>query len=136
MPTSMLIVLAAVVAGWFVQLYLTFKQSEAFNKQVVHLRKQGTVTVGVAGRRYRGGRAYVALALDDRGVVADAITLSGWTTFARGRQLSALVGRKVTQIKGDREIPGLTKQQRDAAREALVMLDHERRRPTAPAPTG
>jgi DNA-binding transcriptional regulator of glucitol operon len=135
MPASMVLVLAAVVAGWLVQLYLTFKQSEAFNKQVVHLRRQGTVTVGAAGRRYRGGRAYVALAVDERRVVVDAITLSGWTTFARGRRLPTLVGVKANQIKGDRHVPGLTNQQRDAAREALVLLDHERRRPAAVAAT-
>ena len=127
MPTSMLIVLAAVVAGWIVQAYLSFNQQLAFNKQVVALKRQGTVTVGVAGRRYRGGRAFVALALDDRGVVADAITLSGWTTFARARPLAPVVGRKATQVKGDRKIPGLTQQQRNAAREALVLLDQERR---------
>jgi glucitol operon activator protein len=125
----MILVLAAVVAGWLVQLYLTFQQSTAFNKQVVGLRKQGTVTVGVAGRRYRGGRAYVAMAVDDHRIVRDAITLSGFTTFARGRSLPALVGVKASLIKGDRHIPGLTHQQRDAAREALVLLDHERRRP-------
>jgi glucitol operon activator protein len=131
----MIIVLAAVVAGWIVQVYLTFNQSVAFNKQVVALRKQGTVTVGVAGKRYRGGRAFVALALDERGVVADALTLSGWTTFARGRRLTPLTGFKATQIKGDRDIPGLTTQQRDAARAALDLLDKERGQ-TAPAAAG
>jgi DNA-binding transcriptional regulator of glucitol operon len=136
MPTSMLIVLAAVVAGWLVQAYLSFNQQVAFNKQVVALKKQGTVTVGVAGRRYRGGRAFVALALDEQGVVTDTLTLSGWTTFARGRRLAPLVGSTATQIKGDREFPGLSNQQRDAAREALVLLDHERRPQSSPAPTG
>jgi glucitol operon activator protein len=136
MPTSMLIVLAAVVAGWIVQAYLSFNQQLAFNKQVVALKRHGTVTVGVAGKRYRGGRAFVALALDERGVVADTLTLSGWTTFARGRRLAPLVGSTATQIKGDREIPGLSKQQRDAAREALVLLDQERRPQTTPAASG
>jgi DNA-binding transcriptional regulator of glucitol operon len=135
MPTSMLIILAAVVAGWLVQAYLTFQQSIAFNKQVVGLRRQGTVTVGVAGKRYRGGRAYVALALDEHGVVADAITLSGWTTFARGRHLVSLGGLGTGQIRGAGDIPGLTTQQRDAARVALDLLDQERGT-TAPAATG
>jgi DNA-binding transcriptional regulator of glucitol operon len=136
MPTSLLIVLSAVVAGWLVQLYLTFKQSEAFNKQVVRLRRQGTVTVGVAGRRYRGGRAYVAMAISDRKVVVDAITLSGWTTFARGRTLTALVGTRTSQVKGTQVIPGLTHQQRDAAREAVVLLERERRQPSVQPGTG
>ena len=76
--TTALVLLAAVVAGWVVQVYLTYQQSMAFNRSVTALRKHGTVSVGVAGRRYRGGRAFVAIAVDDHGKVADAISLSGW----------------------------------------------------------
>ena len=82
---SALIILAAVVAGWFVQMYLTYQQSMAFNAQVRGLRSAGTVSVGASGKRYRGGRAYVAVAVDDRRIVRDALVLSGWTTFARGK---------------------------------------------------
>jgi DNA-binding transcriptional regulator of glucitol operon len=117
-----LMLLAAVVAGWLVQMYLTLRQSTAFNKRVVELRSQGTVVVGVAGRRYRGGRAYVALALDDHRVVRDALTLQGWTTFARGNPLPALVGVRASKLAGPRDVPGLTPQQRDAARMAVVSL--------------
>ena len=58
-------VIAAVVAGWMVQLYLTYQQSAAFNRAVTALRKQGTVSVGAGGRRYRGGRS-IELDLRDR----------------------------------------------------------------------
>ena len=64
------------------------------------------------------------------GKVADAISLSGWTTFARGRPVPALRGAKVNQLKGDREIPGLTPQQRDAAREAATHLKNRSVAPT------
>jgi len=121
MPTAF-VLLAAVVAGWLVQMYLTYQQSMAFNDQVRRLRRSGTVSVGVAGRRYRGGRAFVALAVDERAIVRDAVTLSGWTTFARGRALPGLVGAKVNQVQGDRDYPGLTTSQRDAAREAVTLL--------------
>jgi DNA-binding transcriptional regulator of glucitol operon len=120
--TTPLILLAAVVLGWIVQAYLTYQQSMAFNDQVRALRRSGTVSVGVAGNRYRGGRAYVAVAVDEGKVVRDALTLSGWTTFARGRSLPALVGAKVNQVKGDRDFPGLSKQQREAARQAVTLL--------------
>ena len=137
MPTSMLVVLAAVVAGWLVQAYLAIQQSISFNQQVVRLKRQGVVTVGVAGKRSRGGRAFGALALDEsRGLVVDGISLSGWTTFARARQLTPVAGLTTSEIKADGEIPGLSKQQRDAAREALVLLDQERRGRTAPASAG
>jgi len=124
-----LILLAAVVAGWTVQMYLTLQQSTAFNKRVVELRRQGTVAVGVAGRRYRGGRAYVALAIDDADVVCDALTLQGWTTFARGRPLPALLGLRRRTLAGDRDVPGLTAQQREAARMAVESLKEHSDRP-------
>ena len=125
--TTPMLLLAAVVAGWLVQLYLTYQQSMAFNEQVGKLRKSGLVSVGVAGQRYRGGRAFVAIAVDEQGVVRDSLTLSGWTTFARGRPLPGLVGQKINWLKGEREIPSLTKQQREAARQAATLLKQEGR---------
>ena len=128
------LLLAVVVAGWLVQLYLTYKQSVAFMADVRSLRKSGTVSIGIDGKRYRGGRAYVAIAVKD-GIVQDALTLSGWTTFARGRPLPDLVGWKVSQVKGDREIPGLTTQQRGAARQAVTLLKEEGSRTPTNTPT-
>ena len=67
----MWLLVAAVVAGWIVQLYVTYQQSMAFNTAGrATLQAHGTVSVGVGGKRYRGGRAFVAIAVDDRGVVA------------------------------------------------------------------
>jgi DNA-binding transcriptional regulator of glucitol operon len=133
--TTPFVLLAAVVLGWIVQAYLTYQQSMAFNDQVRALRRSGTVSVGVAGNRYRGGRAYVAVAVDDdANVVRDAMTLSGWTTFARGKSLPALVGAKVNQVKGDRDFPGLSKQQREAARQAVTLLQQGGGRPSSDVP--
>lgn len=114
-----ILLIVAVVAGWMVQMYLTYQQSMAFNRQVLALRRQGTVSVGVAGKRYRGGRAFVALAIDDHGIVRDAITLSGWTTFSRGRPLPGLHGRKTSRILAAKAVPGLSTQQLEAARQAV-----------------
>lgn len=133
--TTPFVLLAAVVLGWIVQAYLTYQQSMAFNDQVRALRRSGTVSVGVAGNRYRGGRAYVAVAVDDdANVVRDAMTLSGWTTFARGKSLPGLVGAKVNQVKGDRDFPGLSKQQREAARQAVTLLQQGGGRPSSDVP--
>ena len=120
-PTPALL-LGAVVAGWMVQLYLSYRQSQDFMTQVRGLRDRGKVSIGLGGRRYLGGRAYIAIAVDDHGKVADALTLSGFTTFARGRKVPSLLGVKVNQLKGDREIPGLTKPQRLAARQAAELF--------------
>lgn len=128
-----LVLLVAVVAGRLVQMYLTYQQSMAFNRRVATMRDAGTITVGVAGKRYRGGRAFVALAVDERGVVRDALTLSGWTTFSRGRPLPDLVGARVKHLRGDRHFPGVSNQQRAAAREAVTLLRQEGGRPTPAA---
>jgi DNA-binding transcriptional regulator of glucitol operon len=114
-----ILLLVALVAGWMVQMYVTYQQSTAFNRQVRALRGSGTVSVGVGGKRYRGGRAFVALAFDDQGVVRDAVVLSGWTTFSRGRRLEALVGVKTRRIRAGAVLPGLTRQQQEAAVHAV-----------------
>ena len=116
---SPMLIIAAIVAGWMVQMYLTYQQSMAFNRQVLALRRQGTVSVGAAGKRYRGGRAYVAIAMDDDGVVRDAITLTGWTTFSRGRPLTGLIGLRTSRVVAARPIDGLSTQQHEAARQAV-----------------
>jgi DNA-binding transcriptional regulator of glucitol operon len=113
------LLIVAVVAGSLVQTYFTYRQSMAFNKQVMTLRNQGTVSVGVAGKRYRGGRAYVAMAIDEHGIVRDALTLTGWTTFSRGKRLDGLVGLKTNRIVDTLPLPGLKKQQQEAARQAV-----------------
>jgi DNA-binding transcriptional regulator of glucitol operon len=115
-------ILLAVVAGWLVQLYLAYQQSMAFNRRVRELRASGAVTVGSAGRRYRGGRAFVALAVDEHRIVRDAISLRGFTTFARARPAPALFDVKVSHIRGDRDFPQLTRQEREAARQAVTLL--------------
>jgi DNA-binding transcriptional regulator of glucitol operon len=114
-----ILLIVAVVAGWMVQMYLTYQQSMAFNRQVLALRRQGTVSVGVAGKRYRGGRAFVAIAIDDHGIVRAAITLRGWTTFSRGRPLDQLLGLRTSRILSATSIPGLSTNQHEAARHAV-----------------
>jgi glucitol operon activator protein len=121
MTTTMTVLIAAVVAGWVLQLMLAYRQSMAFNDAVRAMRRQGVVSVGVAGRRYRGGRQYVAFAADEQGRVRTALTLRGFTTFARPRPLPALFDTRVTALRGDRAIPQLSRQQREAARQAAEL---------------
>lgn len=128
MPTPMLLLLA-VVAGWMVQLYLSYQQSMSFSDDVRRLRRSGTVSVGSGGRRYRGGRAFVALAFDEHGIVRDAIELSGFSNFARSQPFPAVVGLKAGQLRGRRDIPGLETKHRDAVRQAAELFQEG-----APAP--
>ncbi|HWL49312.1 MAG TPA: transcriptional regulator GutM [Acidimicrobiia bacterium] len=114
-----IILIVAVVAGWMVQTYFTYRQSMAFNRDVMALRNKGTVSVGVAGKRYRGGRAFVAIAIDDHGVVKDALTLTGFTTFSRAKTLPALFDVTTSRIHAEEQLPGLSPQQHEAARQAV-----------------
>ena len=116
---SVLLLIAALVGGWMVQMYLTYQQSMAFNRQVLAMRARGTVSVGAAGKRYRGGRAFVAVAIDDHGVIRDAITLKGWTTFSRGRSLPGVIGLRTSRIAAAEALDGLSTQQHEAARQAV-----------------
>lgn len=134
--TTTVLLLGAVVAGWVVQTLLTYRQSMAFRRQAAALRQRGTVSVGAGGRRYRGGRAFVALAVDESGRVRDAIVLRGWTTFSRARPLPAVVGQRAGKLTGAAEVPGLETNEREACREAATLLGasaaasaEERRRP-------
>ena len=124
-----LLLLAAVVCGTIIQLLLAYHQSMEFNRATRALRKDGTVSVGRGGRRYRGGRAFVAIAVDDHGIVRNAISLQGFTTFARSRPLPALFGVKASQLRGDRDLTGVTRQQREAARQAAGFLKSHRPAP-------
>jgi glucitol operon activator protein len=100
-------------------MYLTYQQSMAFNRQVLALRRRGTVSVGVAGKRYRGGRAFVAIAVDDHGIVRDALSLTGLTTMSRGKPLAGLFDVKTRRILSDKPIPGVSRTQHDAAKQAV-----------------
>lgn len=124
-----LLLLAAVVGGTIIQQLFAYKQSQEFNRATRELRKDGAVSVGRGGKRYRGGRAFVAIAVDDRGIVRNAITLQGWTTFARSRPLPALFGVKVSVLRGDRDLTGVSPQQREAARQAADFLKSHRPAP-------
>lgn len=115
------IIIAALVAGWLVQIFLTFRQSMSFNDDCRTLRSSGTVSVGVGGNRYKGRRSFVAIAIDADGIVRDAITLGGLTTFARARPLPGLFDVKVSVLRGDRDLPTVSPSQRLAARQAAEL---------------
>ena len=115
------IIIAALVAGWLVQIFFTYRQSMAFNDEVRKIRKAGTVSVGVGGNRYKGRRSFVAIAIDEAGVVRDAITLGGLTTFARAKPLPGLFDVKVSVLKGTRDLPHVSPSQRLAARQAAEL---------------
>ena len=122
-----LALLAAVVGGSVLQTVTTVRQQKAFLADLRRLRRYGQVAVGKAGKRYLGGRAYVALAVDPAGVVTGALVLRGFTTFARARDLPVLVGHRISRLSTDVDVPGVTPTERVAVVEAATALKKARK---------
>lgn len=126
------LLLAAVVAGWLLQMLLSYRQGRAFQSETALLKPYGQITVGSGGSRYRGGRAFVALAVDASGHVRAASVLRGWTTFARSRPLDAAVGKSLKRLAAQSPISELDAPVRDACRQAAELLIAARRSGATP----
>jgi DNA-binding transcriptional regulator of glucitol operon len=120
--TLIVSLIGAIAAGMVVQTILTFKQTSAFSAAVRDLRQHGAVSVGGGGKRYRGGKAFVAIAADDRGRVTKAVSLSGWTTFARPTELHHVQGLKLSQLRREEPIPLIRPRERSALQNAAQTL--------------
>lgn len=115
------LILVLIGVMWFAQLILTYKQAMKFNDSLKALRAQGESAVGMGGKRYRGGRAFVAIARQGDTVV-DARVMTGWTVFAGPKPFPALKGLSLTELAGDGDIPQLNRKVRGAAQMAASTL--------------
>lgn len=108
--------------AWAVQLFLAWRQAQRFQKQLAALRKSiegGTVAIGVGGKRYRGGRAYVALVADVNGEITDGLLLSGFTVMAKGKPFADYKGFHIKDVmSGDRVAANRKAKITDASRMA------------------
>ena len=84
--------------AWAIQLFFAWRQAQRFQKQLSTLRKEGVVAIGVGGRRYRGGRAYVALVANESGVISNGLLLSGMTVMAKGKPFTDYKGFHIKEI--------------------------------------
>ncbi|HUW88335.1 MAG TPA: transcriptional regulator GutM [Candidatus Paceibacterota bacterium] len=102
--TNLTRILLVIAAMWAAQVALAFMQAKRFQADLSALRKLGTVAVGMGGRRYRGGRAFVALTVDGNEIVQDGLVLKGFTVFANSRKLNNYIGFSLDDIlSGKRE---------------------------------
>ena len=82
------------------------------------------MSVGAGGKRYRGGRAFVAIAVDDDGVVRDASVPQRLHHLRpRAKAVPELLGLRLNVLRGEREIGGLSRAQREAARQAAELFE-------------
>lgn len=113
--------------AWAFQLFLAWRQANRFQKQLADLRKSidgGIVAIGVGGRRYRGGRSYVALLADKNGVVSDGLLLTGITVMAKGKPFTDYKGFHIKEIiSGDRVAANRKQKITDATRMAAEHID-------------
>jgi glucitol operon activator protein len=105
------------------QLYLTAQQSKHFMAEVRRLRQNGTVAIGLGGRKWLGRKAYVALSVDPSRRVIEAVVLRGITQFARPKPAPHLVGWTTKRLAGKASVPGADKIERAAARQAAETLN-------------
>ena len=121
--TKLLLVIAAM---WASQLALAYLQAKKFQADLRSLRQYGTVAIGMGGRRYRGGRAFVALAADENGMIVTGLVLRGLTVFAKSKPLNTYNGFSLTDIiSGTRVVEGEPKKVQEAAQMAAQHIqDH------------
>jgi glucitol operon activator protein len=121
--TKLLLVIAAM---WASQLALAYLQAKKFQADLRSLRQYGTVAIGMGGRRYRGGRAFVALAADENGLIVTGLVLRGLTVFAKSKPLNTYNGFSLTDIiSGTRVVLGEPKKVQEATQMAAQHIqDH------------
>ena len=115
------VILVIIGAMWVSQLLMTYKQAMKFNDELTAIRRQGESAVGIGGKRYLGGRAFVAIARQGDTVV-DARVMTGFTVFAGPKPFPALKGLSLTELAGDGNIAGLNRKVRSAAQMAASTL--------------
>ena len=121
--TKLLLVIAAM---WASQLALAYVQAKKFQADLRSLRQYGTVAIGMGGRRYRGGRAFVALAADENGLIVTGLVLRGLTVFAKSKPLNTYNGFSLADIiSGTRVVLGEPKKVQEATQMAAQHIqDH------------
>jgi DNA-binding transcriptional regulator of glucitol operon len=119
--TNLAVFFIAIAVAWVFQLYFTYDQAMKFNETLKPLREQGKTAIGLGGKRFLGGRAFVALAHKGDTVV-DARSMTGFTIFARPKVMPALIGLSLTRLAGDGDIPGVPDKVRKAAQMAASTL--------------
>ncbi|CAB4657960.1 unannotated protein [freshwater metagenome] len=122
--TKLLLVIAAM---WASQLFMAFMQAKRFQADLKSMRMQGTSAVGMGGKRYRGGRAFVALAADENGIIKDGLVLKGLTVFANSKKLTNYTGFSLDDIISGNRGSGAEpkKKVREAAEmSAQLIKDH------------
>jgi DNA-binding transcriptional regulator of glucitol operon len=124
-------VLICVAALWLTQRLLAIHQSMRFRRQLLELRSEGRISVGM-GKTW-GRRVYVGIAVGSGQAVTAALVLSGATVFAKGRPVPPLVGCRVRDLADGHTPAGLKPLAATATVQAAGFLAESARRSAAKA---
>lgn len=97
------VIVGLVGALWALQMFLAYRQAQAFMAEVKRLRGSGETAIGVSTFNRMRRRTYAAIAAVDDTVV-DAIRLSGLSVWARPRPAPQLVGRSLPALADAAEV--------------------------------
>lgn len=98
-PTATLIIIGLALA-WGIQYALAFWQMKRFYRRVAELRRDGQVSIGMAGSSWRR-RQYAVLVVDANHRIVHVSQLSGWTIFATLKPVPGLDGRPMSDLFED-----------------------------------
>ncbi|MFT3888088.1 MAG: transcriptional regulator GutM [Arachnia sp.] len=117
------IVVISLGVAWAAQSFFSFRQSQAFAKLFVALRRKGRVAMG----RFKGGLvqgAIVLFAVDDDGVILEGHKLQGVTVAARFRPFDLYTGQNLHDIDPElaRRYGGPARKAVENARENLRIV--------------
>jgi glucitol operon activator protein len=95
---SMMIMLLGIL--WIVQYILSFWQMRRYYKRIAQLRRDGLVSIGMAGSAWRR-RQYAVLVVDKNNRLVHVEQLSGWTVMANLKPVPGLAGRLLSDLMDD-----------------------------------
>jgi glucitol operon activator protein len=120
--SQLALIFGALVVLWVIQMFFTWRQAQTFMGEVRKLRQSGVVAIGMGGRRYRGGRAFVAIAHKDEGRVVRALLLTGYTVLSKPKELPALADMELEVLAAGGAPESLKPKIREAATMAAKTL--------------
>lgn len=84
-------------ASYALQLLLTGWQAKRYFRRVKELRKDGLLSVGLAGGKW-SGRTYAVLVVDEDFKILHAEKLSGMTIFSQLKSVDEFLGLNVQEV--------------------------------------
>lgn len=103
MDSTIALIIFAVLM-WLLQIIFGWLQVSAFNKAFMQISAKGKILTGRNSGRFNP-KSVIVLALDENRVVIDSLHMTGFSIFARPKQLESVIGLVVDDIQPERIFP-------------------------------